>query len=186
MSDETPTPPAATRPAAHSHDHAHGHSHAPDGASLAGDARARRALAVALAVGLAIMVTEVVAGLAFDSLALLGDAAHMLTDVAAYAIALWAARAAMRPASSRRTFGHGRIEILAALANGATLLAASGWIVLESVRRLTDPPNVDGAGMSVVAALGLASGGRVSPVALSSRTLNALGRRPGEGPEVSP
>jgi cobalt-zinc-cadmium efflux system protein len=154
VSDETPTPPAA-HAHAHAHAHGHAHSHAPDSASLSGDPRARRALGIALGVGLVVMLAEVVAGVAFDSLALLGDAAHMLTDVAAYAIALWAARAAMRPASSRRTFGHGRVEILAALANGATLLAASGWIVVESLHRLADPPDVDGAGMSVVAAAGL-------------------------------
>jgi cobalt-zinc-cadmium efflux system protein len=79
----------------------------------------------------------------------------MATDVAAYAIALWAARAAARPVSRTRTFGHGRVEILAALANGATLLAASTWILVESVQRLIDPSEVDGAGMSVVAAVGL-------------------------------
>jgi cobalt-zinc-cadmium efflux system protein len=158
----TPTPPAAhghdhaeTGGHAHSHAHGHAHSHAPDAVSLAGDPRARRALALALVVGLVVMAVEVVAGVAFDSLALLGDAAHMLTDVAAYAIALWAARAAMRPVSNRRTFGHGRVEILAALGNGATLLAASAWIVVESLRRLADPPSVDGAGMSAVALLGL-------------------------------
>lgn len=162
MTDETPTPPAAhahdhaaTGAHAHEHSHAQPHSHAPDSVALAGDPRARRALGIALGVGLVVMLAEIAAGIAFDSLALLGDAAHMLTDVAAYAIALWAARAAMRPTSSRRTFGHGRVEILAALANGATLLAASAWIVVESVNRLADPPNVDGAGMSVVAALGL-------------------------------
>lgn len=148
---------------AHAHSHASGaaHSHAPDAASLAGSPRARRALAVALLVGIVVLVGEVVAGLAFNSLALLGDAAHMLTDVAAYAIALWAARAAARPVSARRTFGHGRIEILAALANGATLLAASAWIVVESLRRLADPSEVAGGGMSAVAAVGLVANAAV-------------------------
>lgn len=144
----------------HGHGHSHGsqgdaHSHAPSPAALAGDPRARRALTFALLLGIVIMVAEIVAGVIYGSLALLGDAAHMATDVAAYAIALWAARVATRPPSRTRTFGHGRIEILAALANGATLLAASAWILVEAVRRLIEPSTVDGAGMSVVAAIGL-------------------------------
>jgi cobalt-zinc-cadmium efflux system protein len=105
--------------------------------------------------GAIVLVAEAVAGIVFGSLALLGDAAHMLTDVAAYGIALWAARAASRPVSSTRTFGHGRVEIFAALVNGATLLAASGWIFVESIRRLADPHSVDGGGMSIVAGIGL-------------------------------
>ena len=143
---------------AHAHTHAGNaaaHSHAPSSTALAGDSRARRALVFALALGLVILVLEVVAGVAFGSLALLGDATHMATDVAAYAIALWAAHVAARPVSQTRTFGHGRVEILAALANGATLLAASAWILVESVRRLIDPSEVDGAGMSIVAGIGL-------------------------------
>ncbi len=152
---------------AHSHDHGPGaeaHSHAPTADALAGDPRARRALIVALTVGLVVLVAEVVAGIVFHSLALLGDAAHMATDVAAYGIALWAARAAARPASATRTFGHGRTEIMAALFNGATLLAASGWIVVESVRRLLDPVDVDGGGMSLVAAIGLVANALVLAV----------------------
>ncbi|MBC7460331.1 MAG: cation transporter, partial [Thermoleophilia bacterium] len=116
---------------------------------------ARRALWFALTIGLGVLVAEVVAGLVFGSLALLGDAAHMVTDVSAYGIALWAARMSLRPPSATRTFGLGRIEILAALVNGATLLAASAWIAYESVRRLIDPPIVNGSGMGLVAALGL-------------------------------
>ncbi len=139
----------------HAHAHSHAHSHAPSPVALAGDPRARRALIVALSVGFVVLAGEVVFGVVFGSLALLGDAAHMATDVLAYAIALWAARAAARPASATRTFGHGRVEILAALVNGATLLAASGWILVESVRRLVDPSDVNGAGMSVVAVVGL-------------------------------
>lgn len=143
---------------AHSHDHgaaAAAHSHAPTPDALAGDPRARRALQVALGVGVVVMAAEVVAGIAFRSLALLGDAAHMATDVLAYAIALWAAHVSTRPSSATRTFGHGRVEILAALANGATLLAASAWILVEAVQRLFDPVAVDGTGMSAVAGAGL-------------------------------
>lgn len=167
--EDTPTPAPPDREHEHDgqaagHSHAHAHSHAPNATALAGDARARRALKIALGVGLVVMSAEVVAGVVYGSLALLGDAAHMLTDVAAYGIALWAARAAARPVSARRTFGHGRIEILAALVNGATLLAASGWILVESLRRLADPPVVDGGGMSVVAALGLVANAAVLAV----------------------
>jgi len=124
---------------------AHAHSHAPSGASLASNPRARRALLWACALGTIVLVFEVVTGILFDSLALLSDAAHAFTDVTAYVVALWAASIAMRPATDRRTFGHGRTEILAALFNGATLLAASGWIAVESVRRLIDPDTVNGA-----------------------------------------
>ena len=141
------------------HDHAdaqaHGHSHAPSADSLAGSPRARRALWIALTLGLVILVAELIAGFVFGSLALLGDAAHMVTDVSAYGIALWAAHVSRRPTSPTRTFGLGRIEILAALANGATLLAASAWIIVEAVRRLIDPSTVQAGGMSVVAAVGL-------------------------------
>lgn len=142
---------------AHSHDGgaAHAHSHAPSGASLAHDAGARRALWIALLLGVVVLLAEVVAGLVFGSLALLSDAAHMLTDVGAYGIALWAARVASRPPTASATFGRGRLEILAALANGATLLAASAWIVVEACRRLVHPTSIEGGGMSIVAAIGL-------------------------------
>jgi cobalt-zinc-cadmium efflux system protein len=140
---------------------AHSHSHAPAAGSIAHDPRARRALIAALTVGLVVLVAEVVAGIVFNSLALLSDAAHMTTDVAAYAVALWAARVAAHPATATRTFGSGRAEILAALANGATLLAASAWILVESIRRLIDPAAVDGGGMSIVAGIGLVANGLV-------------------------
>lgn len=157
MTDSTPAShghdPAHAH--AHAHSHADAHSHAPSAEALAHDPRARRALLLALCAGLVVLAVEVVAGIAYGSLALLGDAAHMVTDVGAYGIALWAAHVARRPPSATRTFGHGRVEILAALVNGATLLAASAWIIVEAVRRLVDPPIVDGAGMTVFAALGL-------------------------------
>lgn len=149
---------------AHAHDHgsrAAAHSHAPTASTLAGDPRARRALRIALGVGLVVMVAEIAGGIIFRSLALLGDAAHMATDVLAYAIALWAAHVAARPASATRTFGHGRVEILAALVNGATLLAASAWILMEALQRLADPVPVDGVGMSTIAAAGLVANGVV-------------------------
>jgi cobalt-zinc-cadmium efflux system protein len=133
----------------HHHDgHDHDHSHAP---SAEAD---RRWLAVALAVIATFMVVEVVAGIVADSLALLSDAAHMLTDAGAIALALVAAQIAMRPAKGRFTFGFGRAEILSAQINGATLLVLAGVIGLEGVRRLLDPPAVEGAIVIAVGVLG--------------------------------
>ena len=86
---------------------------------------------------------EVVFGILASSLALLADAGHMLTDAAALALALLAASLAARPAGGRWTFGFGRVEILAAQANGITLVLIGVWIVYEAVRRLIDPPEVD-------------------------------------------
>jgi cobalt-zinc-cadmium efflux system protein len=134
--------------AAHAHDHAH--SHAP-----AADAD-RRWLGVALALILGFFVVEVVAGLLAGSLALLSDAAHMLTDAGAIALALAAARLAARPPGGRFTFGLGRAEILSAQVNGAALLVLAGVIAWEGVGRLGDPPDVDGV---VVLAVGLAGAG---------------------------
>jgi cobalt-zinc-cadmium efflux system protein len=79
-----------------------------------------------------------------NSLALLSDAAHMLIDAAALGMSVWAARLALRPASGRMTFGFRRAEILAAQANGITLLLLGALIMIEAVRRLGAPPDVDG------------------------------------------
>ncbi|MBJ7330474.1 MAG: cation transporter [Solirubrobacteraceae bacterium] len=130
----------------HDHHHGHDHSHAPSA-----DAD-RKWLAIALAIIAGFMVVEVVAGVLADSLALLSDAAHMLTDAGAIALALVAARIALKPAGGRYTFGYGRAEILSAQINGATLLVLAGVIGVEGVRRLIDPPVVEGG---VVIAVGL-------------------------------
>jgi cobalt-zinc-cadmium efflux system protein len=113
----------------------------------------RGALAVALALILGLLVAEVVFGVLAGSLALLADAAHMLTDAAALAVALGAATVAHRPASGRWTFGFGRVGVLAAQVNGLTLALVGAWILFESVRRLIDPPEVRG-GIVLVVALG--------------------------------
>ncbi len=130
--------------------HQHGHSHAP-----AADAD-RRHLGIALALILAFMGVEVAVGIAASSLALLADAAHMLTDAGAIAFALVAMRLAARPAGGGYTFGLKRAEILSAQLNGATLLALAVFIVYEGVRRLVDPPEVEGAAVLVVALVGVA------------------------------
>ena len=127
------------------------HAHAPD-ERLHSD---RRALTLALALVLAFAVVEAVAGVAADSLALLADAVHMLSDGGSLALALFALWLAGRPATPERSFGFRRAEILAALANGALLVALAIWIFVAAVRRLADPPEVDGGTMIVVGALGL-------------------------------
>ena len=141
----------------HAHDHSHaGHSHA--GHSHAGHSHApsanadRRWLTVALALIAGFMAVEVIAGLLAGSLALLSDAAHMLTDAASIGLALFAAGLAARPATGHYTFGFGRAEIVSAQINGAALFALAGVIAIEGVQRLGDPPHVDGP---VVIAVGV-------------------------------
>jgi cobalt-zinc-cadmium efflux system protein len=129
----------------HHHDHSNaGHSHVPTA-----DAD-HRCLAIALALIAGFMVLEVVAGVLAGSLALLSDAAHMLTDAASIALALVAARLAARPAAGAFTFGLGRAEILSAQVNGAALFVLAGAIAIEGVRRLSSPPEVEGAIVVVV------------------------------------
>jgi cobalt-zinc-cadmium efflux system protein len=132
------------------HDHTHhGHDH-----RVSPDADQRK-LAIALGLILAFMVGEVAAAIIASSLALFSDAAHMLTDAAAIALAIFAARIARRPASGALTFGFGRVEILAAQFNGATLLVLGTLIVIEGVRRLINPPDVEGTIVLVVALTGI-------------------------------
>ncbi len=129
---------------AHAHEHHHGVSPAAD----------RRWLLVALGLILGFMVVEVAVGVLANSLAVLSDAAHMLTDAGAIAIALWAARLAARPPGGNFTFGLGRAEILSAQANGAALLVLAGVIAVEGVRRLGAPPDVDGLFVLLTGLLG--------------------------------
>ena len=102
------------------------------------------------------MAVEVVVGLLASSLALLSDAAHMLTDAGAIALALLAARLASRPAGGGFTFGLRRAEILSAQVNGATLVALAAVVVYEGIRRLIDPPDVEGVPVLAVAVAGIA------------------------------
>ena len=114
----------------------------------------RRWLWIALAIIAGFMVVEVVAGVLAGSLALLSDAAHMLTDAAALALALTAARLAARPPRGPFTFGLGRAEILSAQINGAVLLVLAGVIAWEAGQRLVDPPDPEGSVMLVVGVVG--------------------------------
>jgi cobalt-zinc-cadmium efflux system protein len=128
--------------------HDHGHTHV-----RTDDAR-RLILALALILGL--MAAEVVAGILAHSLALFSDAAHMLTDAGAIALALFAARLAREPAHGGFTFGFRRAEILSAQLNGATLVALAVVIAIEAVSRLVNPPDVEGLVVLVVALVGIA------------------------------
>jgi cobalt-zinc-cadmium efflux system protein len=118
--------------------------------------RDRRAIGVALALIVAFMAGEIVAALVAGSLALLADAGHMLTDAAALAAALVASRLAARPARGPWTFGLGRSEILAAQANGVTLLVVGVLVVYSAARRLASPPAVHGGIVLAVALAGVA------------------------------
>ena len=117
----------------------------------------RRRLTLALAITAAVMVVEFVGGWLASSLALLADAAHMLADVAALALALVAAWIARRPATPERSFGFLRLEILAALVNGAVLFAIALGIGVEAWRRVHAPEAVNGALLLGVAAIGFAA-----------------------------
>ena len=108
-----------------------------------------------LALVLVYMGVEVVGGLLADSLALLADAGHMLSDAGALALTLFAMRFARRPATAQRTYGSYRAEILAALVNGATLVAVAIYIFVEAVERFRTPPEVEGGLMLAVACGGL-------------------------------
>jgi len=115
-----------------------------------------RRVALLLPLMAAYMVAEAIGGWLTNSLALLADAGHMLSDVAALALTLFAMWMARRPATATRTFGYYRAEILAALANGATLVAVAVLVFIEAWERLRAPPEVHGGQMLVVAAGGLA------------------------------
>ena len=116
----------------------------------------RKALTGALVLIVLFMAGEVVFALIASSLALLADAGHMLTDAAALGLAIVAASMAARPARGRWTFGFKRVEVLAAQINGLTLLVIGIWIVYGAVRRLIDPPDVEGGIVLAVALVGIA------------------------------
>jgi cobalt-zinc-cadmium efflux system protein len=141
----------------HGHDHEHEHGAADrsgHGHGVAADAD-RRWLSLALGLIAAFMAAEVVVGLLARSLALLSDAAHMLTDAGAIVLALVAMRLAARPPKGGYTFGLKRAEILSAQANGLTMLILAAWLGFEAVRRLIHPPAVTGGLVLVTALAGI-------------------------------
>src|SRR5438034_4145988 len=131
----------------HSHDHA-GHSH---GVSAAADARY---LTIAFALIVGFMVLEVVVGILARSLALLSDAAHMLTDAGALALSIVVIRYVQRPGGEGLTYGRRRAEVLSGQANGAVLLVLGLLVTYESISRLITPPDVAGLAVTIVAAAG--------------------------------
>jgi cobalt-zinc-cadmium efflux system protein len=158
------------------HDHA-GHAHG------TGD---RRRLAIALAIVAGVLVAEVVGAVLSGSLALLADAGHVASDAIGLVVALIASTVALRPATDRHTFGFQRVEVLAALFNGALLVIVAAGVAIEAVRRLLVPEEAHVAGLPllVVAALGLAAnavallvlrGGDRSSLNLRGAYLDALG-----------
>ncbi|MFF7793454.1 cation diffusion facilitator family transporter [Streptomyces sp. NPDC007991] len=143
----------------HGPDHGPGHEHGPGGHSghshgVSADAD-RRWLAIALALITAFMAVEVVIGIIAQSLALISDAAHMLTDAVSIVLALIAMRLAARPARGGYTYGLKRAEILSAQANGLTLILLGAWLAYEAVHRLIDPPKVEGGLMLATALAGI-------------------------------
>jgi cobalt-zinc-cadmium efflux system protein len=129
----------------HDHKHHHGHSHGSN----------RRRLMLVLALTLTYMIAEVAGGLLTNSLALLSDAGHMLTDVAAIVLAMLALWFSARPVTPKKTYGYYRMEILAALANGVALVVISLLIFYEAIRRIKQPQQVEGFEMMLIATGGL-------------------------------
>ena len=131
----------------HGHDHARGHVHAGAGG--------RRGLLFALCITLFMMIAEIVGGVLSNSLALLSDAGHMFTDTLALALSFFAMKFAGMPATEKKTFGFYRLEILAALLNGITLVLISLYIMYEAYQRILNPQPVAGTLMLIVAVIGL-------------------------------
>jgi len=140
----------------------HGHDH--------GRVESRRALTVALVLTASYTAVEVVGGIFAGSLALLADAVHMLSDNVALGLALVAAWLATKPATPERSYGYKRAEVLAALANGVTLVALSIWIFVEAAMRLRDPGDVLGGWMLAIAVVGLAVNAAAGAVLARARS----------------
>ncbi|ALS29177.1 zinc transporter ZitB [Paenibacillus sp. 32O-W] len=136
----------------HRHDHGHHDHHDHHSLARAGN---KKGLTIALAITSVIMLLEFVGGLVTNSLALLSDSGHMLSDAGSLALSLAAIGMAAKAASPGKTFGYHRFEILAALLNGATLFLVAGFIMWEAYGRLFDPPAVASGSMVLVAAIGL-------------------------------
>lgn len=147
----------------HDHDgpahagHAHaGHSHGAGGhAGHSHGSSSETRTAIAALITVSFMVVEAIGGVVSGSLALLADAAHMLTDAVALALAWWAFRMARRPASPAMSYGHHRMTVLVAFANSVALLLLTAWIVVEAAERFSDPVAIDAETMGIVALLGL-------------------------------
>ncbi|WP_145038087.1 cation diffusion facilitator family transporter [Paenibacillus sp. Y412MC10] len=136
----------------HHHNHQHGHDHIHHDHARSGN---KKGLAIALIITLGIMILEFVGGLLTNSLALLSDSGHMLSDASALLLSLVALWFAARPSSPNKTYGFYRFEILAALLNGVALFVIAGFIVWEAIQRFDDPPAVASGSMMLIASIGL-------------------------------
>lgn len=145
----------------HDHDHHGPHHH---------HAGSTRAMIVALGLTVSLMIGEFVGSFITGSLALLADAGHMLTDVAALSLSLGAVWLARRPPRAQRTFGFHRAEILAALVNGLSLGGLSLYVIYEAVARLSSPPEVESATLLVIASAGLLA--NIAAAAILMRSSN--------------
>lgn len=151
-----------------------GHTHI-SRSSLPSGRSVRRSLALALGLAAGVMVVEVAGGLWANSLALLSDAGHMLTDVLALGMALFAVTVARRPATTRKTYGYHRVEILAALSNAVILSALCVALFYEAWKRFVRPEAVDGGVVLSVAVMGLAA--NVAGIWILSRASDSLNIR---------
>lgn len=133
----------------------HGHTHANDGESHQHPIASRKQMLWAVLLTGSFMLVEVVGGLVSGSLALLADAGHMLTDTAALLLAFYAMTLSAKPADHKRTFGYGRLQVLAAYTNGIFLILLTAWIVWESIQRFYEPNPIQSTTMLIVAVLGL-------------------------------
>jgi cobalt-zinc-cadmium efflux system protein len=160
----------------HDHSHAHGHAHAPTphGHHHA-PANFDRAFAIGIALNTGFVAVEAFYGWRVDSLALLADAGHNLSDVAALVLAWVAALAGRRRPSPRYTYGFKRASILAAFANAGLLLVAMGSLAWEAVGRLHAPVATDGRTVIVVAAIGIAVNGTTALMFMRGSDLNVRG-----------
>lgn len=133
----------------HDHDHSHSHTH---GLRREGN---RKSLTIAMVITFCIMIAEVIGGFLTNSLALLSDAGHMISDVGSLALSLIAVWFVAKPASANKSYGYHRFEILAALLNGVTLFIIALFIMWEAYSRFMEPPTVDSGLMMLIAFVGL-------------------------------
>ncbi len=139
------------------HNHEHGHSHSHDHAAgvRQSSAQGKKDLLIAFSITMLMMIAEIIGGLLSNSLALLSDAGHMLTDNLAILLSFFAVKFASMPATDRKTFGFYRLEILAAFLNGIILVLMALYIMYQAYLRIIHPEPVAGALMLIVAAIGL-------------------------------
>lgn len=115
----------------------------------------KKPLWIAFGLTFLVLLVEVAGGLLANSLALLSDAAHMMTDVAALGVSLFAVRMSRRPADARRSYGYARMEAIGALINSSLLFLVAGYILWEAIGRFRNPQEVASASMLIVAVVGL-------------------------------